>query len=66
MNLHQTRIATGGELRLRKAVKEQVRRKFEPELAAAKTWTERAAIQIKIKDAIDAELKRVSSPHSLW
>jgi acyl-CoA reductase-like NAD-dependent aldehyde dehydrogenase len=66
MNLYKTRIATGGAFRLRKAVKDQVRHKFQPELAAAKTWTERAAVQRKIKDAIDAELKRISSPQSLW
>jgi hypothetical protein len=59
-------IAEGGEFRLRKAIEAEVRRKYEQELSAATDHWSKAAIEQTIQLEIEAEMKRVASPQSLW
>lgn len=59
-------IAVGGEGRLRKAIKTQVRQAHEEELARATDEAQRNAIEEQIRREIEQEIKRVSSPYSLW
>lgn len=60
-----SRIAVGGERRLREAIVAEVRKEFEKELAAA-AHDARAAIKEKINRVIKERMKEVSSPQSLW
>ncbi len=59
-------IAVGGEQRLRKATEARIRAKYREELAAAKDRRQRSAVEEMIQEEFRQEMKRVTSPHSLW
>ncbi len=60
-------IVDDGEQRLRNAVIGQVRREFEADLtAAADDPSQKPAVEQKIQQKIEDEMKRVASPYSLW
>ena len=66
MKKHLFGIAVGGEQRLREATEARIQTKYQSELAAASGKQQKAAIKEKIQQEIREEMKRISSPHSLW
>jgi hypothetical protein len=60
------RIAIGGEQRLREAVEAKIRQAHQDDFSRAADKPQRVAIEEKIRQEIDKEMKRVSSPFSLW
>ncbi len=59
-------IATGGEGRLWKATEARIRAKYERELSASSSRSQRAEIEAKIQRELKEEMKRIASPYSLW
>ena len=59
-------IADGGFLRLRKAIKSEIRKKYQPDLDTAPDKQAKAAIEEKMKSEIKARIKEYDSPYSLW
>lgn len=59
-------IAMGGERRLRKAIEDEVRRKYQKELSAAEGYLAEAALEIEIQKEIARRIRQASSPYSLW
>jgi hypothetical protein len=62
----QSGIADGGDLRLRTAIEEAVRKKYAAELSAAQQTGSEDDVEKKIRQEIEEEIKKVSSPYSLW
>jgi hypothetical protein len=59
-------FSTGGEQRLRDALREQVRGEFAAELGAATEHWAHAAVEHKIEDEVKRRMKQVASPQALW
>jgi hypothetical protein len=59
-------IATGGMRRLRQAIEAQVRAKYQDELSKCTNEQQKVTIREKIAREVKEEMKRVSSPYSLW
>ena len=55
-----------GYLRMYAAIREQVLREFEEELASANGYWSRFAVRRKMADEIGRRMGEVSSPQSLW
>jgi hypothetical protein len=66
MNKFTFQIAAGGERRLRQAVEAQVRRAHQDELSRATDDSQRAVVEATILRKMRDEMRRVSSPYSLW
>ena len=59
-------IVADGAKRLRKALENEVRREYAPELARAPNWWQRVLIERKISLEVKRRMKNVSSAGSLY
>jgi hypothetical protein len=59
-------IVADGRRRLSKAVEAKVRAKYEAESAGAVDYWAHVAVEEKIKQEVESELKKLASDQSLW
>jgi hypothetical protein len=59
-------ISVGGSFRLRQAIEAEVRREFALELASAKNFFAKLAVEKKIWSEVKKRLRQTTSPHALY
>jgi len=65
MSIKLPRIVSDGQWRFREAIRDQVRREHEQELAAATDYWQKVAVEDKINREVKERIKRMVSPYSL-